>query len=336
MVWGPVLFCLWEILNARWKTRDVKWELGQGPPLRRRRRFLKPSFLGDKSSVSGTTLSPLASDTTVFCFFLTFAKVKQEMLDLRGSNSYRMTGGWMDGWNAATETWQHVGFAFRNWGLRFLYWFKVFACRWKNQLLTWEFPQPGLRCPQSKIETDCSVSEKSVKSLRGAWIIRHDSSCVLGGLSERRWKLPTNTWNEQRLQVVTHSRAARTRVCCKPHVGIRCNLLEGETGAWVQNWASRLCFSYSMSRADGLWGILSTMRQHRNRSLTGRPWASLSIQQLAQLGDKQGCKVHEGMKGISQEDHKFSADGRKDTTRLQIQMVRHRRIWFLDQVLDFI
>lgn len=205
------------------------------------RRFLRPGFLGDKSSVSGMTRSPLASDTTVFCFFLTFAKLKQEVLDLRGSNSCRMTGGRTDGWNAATEVWQHVGFAFRNWGLWFLYWFTVLSasgfcmCVKKNQLLTREFPQLSQKCPQSKIETDCSVSEESVKSLSGVWIIGHDSSCVLGGPSERRWKLPPNTWNEQRLQVATHSRAARTRVCCKPHVGIRCNLLEGETGAWVQN-----------------------------------------------------------------------------------------------------
>lgn len=57
------------------------------------RRFLRLGFLGDRSSVSGMARSPLASDATVFCFFfpLTFAKLKQEVLNLRGSNSCRMT-----------------------------------------------------------------------------------------------------------------------------------------------------------------------------------------------------------------------------------------------------
>lgn len=35
----------------------------------------------------------------------------------------------------------------------------------KDQLLTREFPWLSQRCPESKIETDCSVSEESVKSL---------------------------------------------------------------------------------------------------------------------------------------------------------------------------
>lgn len=234
MKWRPVLFCLWGILNAR-------RALGQGLP-QRRQPLSQAGFPGGQ--VFCQWYDSVASGVRHNCFlffFLTFAKLKQEVLDLRGSNSCRMTGGWTAGWNAATETWQHVGFAFCNWGLRFLYWFHsserlrlLHACD-ENQLLTREFPQLSQRCPQRKIESDCSVSEESVKSFSGVWIIGHDSSCTLGGPSERRWKLPPNRWNEQRLQVATHSCAARTRVCCKPHVGIRCNLLEGETGAWVQN-----------------------------------------------------------------------------------------------------
>lgn len=75
--------------------------------------------------------------------------------------------------------------------------------------------------------------------------IRHDSSCVLGGPRERRWKLTPNRWKHQRLQAATYSRVDRTRVCCKPHAEFRCNRLQGGTSVWVQHYANCLCFSHS-------------------------------------------------------------------------------------------
>lgn len=66
-----------------------------------------------------------------------------------------------------------------------------------------------------------------MKSLSGVWNIRHDSSCMLGGPSEKALKAHTEMMNCS-LQAATRSRVARTGVCCKPHVGIRVNLQEGE------------------------------------------------------------------------------------------------------------
>lgn len=129
--WRPVLFCLWEILNARRKTCDVKGALGQGPP--QHRQTLSQAALPG-GQVFCQWYDWVASGVRHNCFFFfcfvfsfTFAKLKQEVLHLRGSNSCRMTGGRTDGWNAATETWQHVGFTFRNWGLGFLSWFTILS-----------------------------------------------------------------------------------------------------------------------------------------------------------------------------------------------------------------
>lgn len=198
-----------------------------------------------------------------FCFFLTFAKLKQEVLDLRGSNSCRMTGGWTDGWNAATETWLlDLHFATEDsdscTGSQFRA-PKVFCMRMKKtQLLTREFPQLSQRCPQSKIETDCSISEENLKSLSGVWIIGHDSSCVLGGPSERsnvcRWRPirvqgPESVANHMLgLGAIYLREKQEHEFKTKPVASVL-----------VTAWLNRPSHFHPQS-TDDLWGMMNTMR----------------------------------------------------------------------------
>lgn len=86
----------------------------------------------------------------------------------------------------------------------------------KKKKSTREFPQLSRRCPQSKIETDCRVSEGSVKNVSGGLDYGTRQRLRAGRSKPKAPKAPPrNTRNEQRLQVATPSRAGRTGVCCK-------------------------------------------------------------------------------------------------------------------------
>lgn len=137
------------------------------------RRFLRPGFLGDRSSVSGKTRSPLASDTTVFLFFPSHLQNWNRKCWISGDE---IAAGWQEGERMDEMQQRKPGnmldlhFATEDsdscpgsqfWAL------EVFASVWKKKESTRELPQLSRRCPQRKIETDCWVSEGSVKNVSG-------------------------------------------------------------------------------------------------------------------------------------------------------------------------
>lgn len=116
------------------------------------------------------------------------------------------------------------------------------------------FPQLSRRCPQSKIETDCWVSEGSVKNVSGGLDYGTRQRLRAGRSKPKAPKAPPEIremsnvcrWRPLRVQEGPESVANHM-------LGFRCDPLEGKTGAWVPNQAGRLCFSSSMTRLAECW-----------------------------------------------------------------------------------
>lgn len=127
MEWKPVLFRLGEILNARQKTCDAHWALGQAPPQHRQ-------TLSQAGPPGGQVFcqwyGSVAPGVRRNCFFggVFLSSHLQNWNRKCWISEDQVAAGWqrLNGrTKCSTETRKHVGFAFHNWGPRFLFWFAV-------------------------------------------------------------------------------------------------------------------------------------------------------------------------------------------------------------------